>query len=297
MGGLIGNKSRTGMTNSPEMRANISKALMGSKCGLGNKSRTGQKRSPEEVAKQVAAYKAGGYKPTEEHKKKCSEALKGRKKPDGFGKAVAEANKNRVITQETRDKLSKASKGCKRSEEFCKNLSIRNKGKKLSKEHVKKLSNYWKEHRDECVERGKKSWQDPEKVKIMVSKMRLAKQQRPNNLEASVMEMLHKHFPDEWEYSGNGGLVLGRCCPDFVRNHGHNQVIEIYGDYWHRGENPQDRVDLFDTYGYKTLVIWENEVHSMSEEEFVKLVFKFMQKVDLFYYTPNRVAPLTSSVE
>ena len=65
--------------------------------------------------------------------------------------------------------------------------------------------------------------------------------------------------------------------------------IEIYGDYWHRGENPQDRVDLFDTYGYKTLVIWEKEVHSMSEDEFVKLVFKFMQKVDLFYYTPDRV--------
>jgi hypothetical protein len=293
--GTIGNKSRTGMTNSPEMRANISKALMGSKCGLWNKSRTGQKRSPEEVAKQVVTYKERGYKNTDEHKKKCSEALKGHPVSERTRKAVSDAWKNgRVVSAETRAKLSKVSKGCKRSEEFCRNLSIRNKGKKLSEEHKKKMSNYWREHRDECVERGKKSWQDPEKVKIMVSKMRLAKQQKPNNLEAGVMEMLHKHFPDEWEYSGNGGLVLGRCCPDFVRNHGHNQVIEIYGDYWHRGENPQDRVDLFDTYGYKTLVIWENEVHSMSEDEFVKLVFKFMQKVDLFYYTPEKIKERTS---
>lgn len=287
--GTIGNKSRTGMTNSPEMRANISKSLMGSKCGLGNKSRTGQKRSPEEVAKGVATYKERGYKPSEYNRMRTSEALKGHIVSDKTRKAVAEANRNRIITQETRDKLSKASKGCKRSEEFCKNLSMRNKGKKLSKEHKKKMSDYWKAHKEEAAERGRKVWQDPEKVKIMVSKMRKAKQQRPNNLEASVMELLNKYFPDEWQYSGDGGLVLGRCCPDFVRNHGHNQVIEIYGDYWHRGENPQDRVDLFDTYGYKTLVIWENEVHSMSEDEFVKLVFKFMQKVDLFYYTPDRV--------
>lgn len=276
------------MTNSPEMRAKISQSLMGKKCGLGNKSRTGQKRSLEEIAKGSATYKAKGYKLSEERKRKLSDERKGIKKPPHVGKAVAEANRRRIITKETRDKLSKASKGCKRSEEFCKNLSIKNKGKKISEEQKKQISATLKKQSKRLSEHAKKLWQDPEKVKVMVSKMRLAKQQRPNNLEASVMEMLNKHFPDEWQYSGNGGLVLGRCCPDFVRNHGHNQVIEIYGDYWHRGENPQDRVDLFDTYGYKTLVIWEKEVHAMSEEEFVKLVFKFMQKVDLFYYTPDR---------
>lgn len=278
------------MTNSPEMRANISKALMGSKCGLGNKSRKGQKRSPEEISKQVASYKAGGYKPTEEHKRKCSEALKGRKKPDGFGKAVSDAWKNgRKVSIVTREKLSKASKGKKWTDEHKHYMSELFKGRPISEEQKKQISETLKKQSKELSERGKKLWQDPEKVKVMVKKMRWARQQKPNNLEASVMEMLNKYFPDEWQYSGNGGLVLGRCCPDFVRNHGHNQVIEIYGDYWHRGENPQDRVDLFDTYGYKTLVIWENEVHSMSEDEFVKLVFKFMQKVDLFYYTPDRV--------
>jgi len=287
--GTIGNKSRTGMTNSPEMRENISKSLMGSKCGLGNKSRTGQKRSPEEIAKGSATYKARGYKLSEERKRKLSEERKGIKKPPHVGKAVAEANRRRVITQETREKLSKASTGREVSEHVRKKTSLRMKGVKRTLAEKEKISATLKKQSKELSERGKKLWQDTEKVKVMVKKMRWARQQRPNNLEASVMEMLNKHFPDEWQYSGNGGLVLGRCCPDFVRNHGHNQVIEIYGDYWHRGENPQDRVDLFDTYGYKTLVIWEKEVHSMSEDEFVKLVFKFMQKVDLFYYTPDRV--------
>jgi hypothetical protein len=242
--GTIGNKSRTGMTNSPEMRANISKALMGSKCGLGNKSRTGQKRSPEEIAKGAATYRARGYKPTKEHIRKLSEAKRGVKKAPHVGQAVAKANKERIWTESGRKKIS---------------------------------------------ENSKRFWSDSYRANWLIRKLREASSAKPNKLETSVMEMLNKHFPDEWQYSGNGGLVLGRCCPDFVRNHGHNQVIEIYGDYWHRGENPQDRVDLFDTYGYKTLVIWENEVHSMSEDEFAKLVFKFMQKVDLFYYTPDRV--------
>ena len=36
--------------------------------------------------------------------------------------------------------------------------------------------------------------------------------------------------------------------------------MEFFGDYWHRGEDPQERINLFSRYGYKCLVIWEHEL-------------------------------------
>ncbi len=80
--GMKGNKSRTGMVNSPEMRKHISEGLKGNKCGLGNKSRTGQKRSHEEIAKQIATREATGVNfHTDETKRKLSEQRKGKPHP------------------------------------------------------------------------------------------------------------------------------------------------------------------------------------------------------------------------
>jgi G:T-mismatch repair DNA endonuclease (very short patch repair protein) len=38
---------------------------------------------------------------------------------------------------------------------------------------------------------------------------------------------------------------------------------ELYGDYWHKGQNPQDRIDMFKPFGFDTLVIWEKELKDM----------------------------------
>ena len=38
---------------------------------------------------------------------------------------------------------------------------------------------------------------------------------------------------------------------------------EVFGDYWHRGQNPQDRIDTFKPFGFETLVIWERELNDI----------------------------------
>ncbi len=80
-------------------------------------------------------------------------------------------------------------------------------------------------------------------------------QEKPNKLERRVLELL----PSSWRYVGDGTFKVGRKCPDFWD--GGTKLLEVYGDYWHQGDNPQDRIDLFKRHGYDCLVIWEHEVN------------------------------------
>jgi len=47
--------------------------------------------------------------------------------------------------------------------------------------------------------------------------------------------------------------------PDYV-NRSTREIVEVWGTYWHRGENPQDLIDWYRDCGWKARVVWENEV-------------------------------------
>jgi hypothetical protein len=320
--GTIGNKSRTGMVNSPEMRKHISEGMMGHKCGLGNKSRTGQKRSPEEIAKFKETWRIKREQHKQERRQLVKEEKRNNSKSDNLNKPnkpikeyfISDWHRQRISESKkgkphpAHDKISamcKARKGFKHTDEAKRKMSESHKGKPVSPQCLEKataantgrvrtgeerdkIRSTLLSKREMLVENGKKAWSDPEKAKVMVGKMRKAKQLHPNKIESIILETLNKHIPDEWNYVGDGSFVIGTKNPDFVRNHGHNQVIEIYGDYWHQGENPQDRIDLFDIYGYKTLVIWESEYKKMTEKQFVDKVIEFMRTANLFYYDPSK---------
>ncbi len=38
-------------------------------------------------------------------------------------------------------------------------------------------------------------------------------------------------------------------------------MIEIYGDYWHRNDVPEDLITAYKEVGIECIVIWEHEVH------------------------------------
>ena len=78
-------------------------------------------------------------------------------------------------------------------------------------------------------------------------------------LEKEFEVFLEDKFPSMWKYVGTGKKIIAGKCPDFI-NKEKNKVIGLYGDYWHKGQNPQDRIDLFKKEGWNTLVIWENEI-------------------------------------
>jgi G:T-mismatch repair DNA endonuclease (very short patch repair protein) len=98
---------------------------------------------------------------------------------------------------------------------------------------------------------AKKKWQ-----KAMNKSIHL----KPNQAENKLLTILSEIYPKEWEYVGDWTMVLDGKSPDFVNINGKKLIIELFGDYWHRNDNPDDRIALFKKFGYRTLVIWEREL-------------------------------------
>lgn len=55
-------------------------------------------------------------------------------------------------------------------------------------------------------------------------------------------------------------MMLGGKIPDIVNVNGQKKVVELWGTYWHRDQNPDDRIALFRPFGWDTLVVWEKEL-------------------------------------
>ena len=106
-------------------------------------------------------------------------------------------------------------------------------------------------------------WRDPVKRESLIKAILCGLQIKPNKAEILLGSILTSVAPDEFRYVGDGQLIVAGLCPDFVNVNGRKEVIEMFGDYWHRGENPEDRVSAFSKYGYRTLVIWEHELKDL----------------------------------
>lgn len=51
--------------------------------------------------------------------------------------------------------------------------------------------------------------------------------------------------------------------PDFIFGN-YKIVIEVFGDYWHKGEDPNILIKKYEEIGYRCLVLWEHEINSES---------------------------------
>ena len=103
---------------------------------------------------------------------------------------------------------------------------------------------------------GKKNWQSP----IFVKNQMKARHVKQNKTEKRLEDITTNLFPYEYKFVGDGEVVIAGKCPDFININGQKKIIELFGDYWHKGQNPQDRIDVFFPYGYDTLIIWEKEL-------------------------------------
>jgi len=89
---------------------------------------------------------------------------------------------------------------------------------------------------------------------------------KPNKAELKLTKLLNSLYPNEWHFTGNGDFWIGTLNPDFISNNGKKLAIELFGDYWHnRTGIPPHQTELgrimhYNSYGYKTLIIWENEL-------------------------------------
>ena len=93
---------------------------------------------------------------------------------------------------------------------------------------------------------------------------------RPNRSELKLEALLGEWFPREWKYVGNGEVIIGRRCPDFINVNGKKSVIELFGDYWHRNDDPAIKIAEYADYGFTCLVIWERELADVDLPERVR---------------------------
>ena len=177
----------------------------------------------------------------------------GKKRSDKTRKNMSEAHKGKKQTEES---------NIKRSENAKQNPNYGMKRKKHTQETKNKISKNSKSGRPDVKEKYKKSmqkyWNDPEFWKKVLST------NSPNEEEKQLNQILSKILLDEYEFVGNGKLKIGRKIPDFV-NKDNNKLIELYGNYYHKSQNPQDRINYFKPFGYDTLVIWTSELRNITQ--------------------------------
>ena len=129
-----------------------------------------------------------------------------------------------------------------------------------------------------------KRWADPEFRAMMCIKAKerwLTKEYQeafakgcavhPNNLEQDFRELLETLFPSQCIFTGDFSFWIGGKNPDFCLVGHQRKCIEVYGDYWHKGDDPQDRINHFNQQGWECLVIWESEFRNSKESVCKKL--------------------------
>lgn len=101
---------------------------------------------------------------------------------------------------------------------------------------------------------------------------------KPNKPETFLIKLLNINFPKEYKYVGGFKFFLGGKNPDFMNVNSKKKLIELFGDYWHKDEDPRNRIKHFKKYGFDTLVIWEKELKEKNINRLNKKLIKFHNK-------------------
>ena len=201
-----------------------------------------------------------GHRPSEEIKQKMSEAQKERcKNPEIRAKAiinVKEANKQRWEKPDAKEKANASQKASWQNPEIRQRRIAGIKKSWANPNSKGRRANAEPERRKKISIAHKKLWSDPKFVRFKFERYQV----KPNRSELKLEALLNRIVPNEYRYVGNGAFVLAGKIPDFVNVNGQKKIIELNSLYWHRNDNPQDRIDLFKSFGYNTLILWENDL-------------------------------------
>lgn len=168
---------------------------------------------------------------------RMSEGQKNREYDPSQYEAMQEARRGFKATDETKEKIRLATMG------NTSHLGCKQPPEAIEAMRQKRLE-YWENtpNRDEHI-----------------GKIIAASHKKPNKTEIKLLKVLNS-VSNEWDFVGNGQLMIAGKNPDYADVNGRKLLVELYGDYYHKGENPEDRINLFALYGYRTLIIWEREL-------------------------------------
>lgn len=132
------------------------------------------------------------------------------------------------------------------------------------------------EWRAKISETQRKQWQDSEYRQRRIERCRSGLFHKPNKPELHLKALLDQFWPGDWEYVGDGKVIIEGFCPDFINCNGKKQIIELFGRSYHDPEvtylkhipyhqTEEGRKEIFARYGYQTLIIWDNELKNENE--------------------------------
>ena len=226
-----------------------------------SQSHIGVKLSPEQRQKQSEA-RLRYFKEHPDSKFQCTQHFKGKKrslearKKGGEGRrkylqehpdileALRTVAVGRQLSVETKEKIGLTHLGLKATVEAREKMRKSRLGMKVPSSSLK----------------HKQQWQNPE----FVHKMMKAWNTKPNKKEMELSDILCNLCPGQFEYNGDFslGITLSGCIPDFVNVNGKKQVIELFGEYWHRTpeRGEKEKLRRYHAVGWDCLIIWCNEL-------------------------------------
>jgi len=171
------------------------------------------------------------------------------------GKICGKCNR---LDKTKRDKVSKTLTGKKRdwspSEKQIEAIKKALIGKKCTPEHIEKVR-----------QASLRQWRNPEtRYRIMKSLLTLYS---PNRSELKVLDILNKELGNEWKFVGDGEVIIGGFCPDYINTNGKKLIVEFMGEFFHKPEDEPYKKVKYAELGYDTFVIWGKDLHSQKKKE------------------------------
>jgi len=264
---LSGRGTRKGQKNAPQTIEKIRLAMLGHSVSIETRAKLRVahigKHLTEETKRKIAASEKGRIHSKEAREKIRLKSLAQWSNSESRTKilsAIRAASKS----PSRRLKLSKAMKGRvppKTTIEAMKEANRARRGEKRTSYKIKDKELY--------RQRYYEMWRQDSYVANQMK----ARNIKPNKSELKLQGLLDKHFPNKWGFVGDGQLIIGGKCPDFANMNGRKSLIELFGLYWHKDENPQGRIDHYSNYGYTCMVIWEDELNG--EEQLIQKIGDF----------------------
>jgi len=255
------------------------------------------------VPRRTVSESLKGRQFSEEHRRRISETRKrlfstGRLKPwttyhdeqyiNRIYRRIGRMKRGTKHSPEVKAKIRAKAIGRRPSEKTRYKMSEAHRGKKLpplSEEQKRKLS----------LSRVKLYQENPklhEKVKEQLRSEEMQRKRlkalfrKPTKSEKKLDLILQRHFPGEWEYTGDGSHIIYGLSPDWTNCNGKKKLIELFGEAFHDPDKAFINVPwkatefgrkaIFSQLRYSTLIIWDYELGD--ERGIIERVENFLEK-------------------
>lgn len=219
------------------------------------------------------------WKWSEESRQRMRIICLGKHSSESTKEKISLANKGHIVSEETKQKISQ-------NKERILKISLARRGTHQSEETKKKISEtrkrLYKEGKiinakkgislsDETKQKMKLLWQNQNYRENQIKNILKGLMKRPTSLENAFLKFIQRdNLP--FSYCGNGTLIIGGKCPDFYNNNGKKICIDIRPKImckiWNKctpEEYERQRMEHFAKYGWKCIVIWDEDLHNEQE--------------------------------